>query len=166
VVYKHYVVHPDTVTAAHMGACAAGRQGKFMEFKELFWTRGFGGYKAGDKSALGRETIDKIAADIGLDIDRFNSDIEGGDCAGRIKADMQTLSNFGVNATPSFFINGRFSMFSNPNAFRKLIDEELARVGQSGVAPAEFYESEVMGKGLKQFRSKADATKGAAAEGG
>lgn len=160
-VYKNFVVHPDAVTAAHMGACAAGKQGKFMDFKDRFWVEGFGEYaKSRDASALGRETIDKIAGEIGLDADKFASDIESPECAQRIKADMAELSRFGVNATPSFFINGRFTMFSNPNEFRKLIDDEVKRVESSGVAPADYYATEVLGKGLKKFRSKADAAKG------
>ena len=33
VVYKNMVVHPQVVTKAHLAGCAAGKQGKFVEFK-------------------------------------------------------------------------------------------------------------------------------------
>ena len=32
VVYKNFVVHPDTATDAHLAACAASKQGKIKDF--------------------------------------------------------------------------------------------------------------------------------------
>jgi protein-disulfide isomerase len=160
-VYKHYVVHPDTVTAAHMAACAAGKQGKFLELYKTFWKEGFAKYaETRDPSVMGREALDKMAASIGLDPTKFAGDIESDECSNRLKADMAELSKFGVTGTPSFFINGRFTMFAGPGPFKKMIDEELARVEKSGVPAGEYYEKKVLGEGLDKFRSKADAKGG------
>ena len=160
-VYKHYVVHPKTVTTAHMAACAAGKQGKFMAFKKRFWVDGFGKYaETRDPAHLGRQTIDKIASEIGLDTGKFGADLESDECKNRLQSDMRELSKFGVNGTPSFFVNGRFTMFAGPDQFNKLIDEEIKRVEASGVAPGEYYEKKVLGEGLQKFRSKADAARG------
>jgi protein-disulfide isomerase len=161
VVYKHFVVHPDTATPAHKAACAAGKQGKFMEFKKLFWEKGFGQYaKTRDPSVMSAEAVAKMAAEIGLDTDKFATDVASADCVQRLRQDMQVLSKFGVNATPSFFVNGRFTGFAGPGPFKKLIDEELEKAEKSGVAPRDYYQNVVMRKGLKQFRSKAEAEKG------
>lgn len=159
-VYKNFVVHPDTATVAHKAACAAGKQGKFMEFQTLFWEKGFGEYvRTRDPSVMGREAVDKMAAELGLDMKKFAGDLEGAECAERLKRDMQELSKFGVNATPSFFVNGRFTMFSSRAQLEQIIEDELARVEKSGVPPGEYYQSVVMTKGLEKFRSKADAAK-------
>lgn len=159
-VYKHFVVHPDTATVAHKAACAAGKQGKFVDFMTMFWEKGFGKYvETRDPSAMGREAIDKMAAELGLDMTKFAADLESAACVERLQNDIKELSKFGVNATPSFFVNGRFTMFAGPGPFKKIIDEELAKVEKSGVPPGEYYEKVVMEKGLKEFRSKADAAK-------
>ena len=145
---------------AHRAACAAGEQGKFMEFQKMFWEKGFDQYAATrDASVMNRAAVDKMAAELGLDTARFAADLEGV-CVQRVQQDMRELSKFGVNATPSFFVNGRFTMFAGPGPFKKLIDEELKRVEQSGVPAGQYYEKVVMGEGLKAFRSKADAAKG------
>ena len=34
VVFKNMVVHPQVVTRAHLAGCAAGKQGKFIAYKE------------------------------------------------------------------------------------------------------------------------------------
>ena len=51
---------------------------------------------------------------------------------GRIRA----YQVFGVDATPAFFINGRFLSGAQPQAsFETLIDEELKKARQSGIGP-------------------------------
>lgn len=157
VVYKHFVVHPDTVMDAHLASCAAGKQKKFLQFKKAFWKDGFGEYaKTRDPSKLGKKTIDAIAKKLGLDKGKLESDMKGA-CSEQIKKDMMVLNTFGVSGTPSFFINGKFSMFSGPAAFRQLIDAELAEAAKSGVPADQYYQKVVMDKGLKKFRSKAEA---------
>jgi hypothetical protein len=67
------------------------------------------------------------------------------------------MTKFHVNATPTFFINGKSIDGALPKErFKALIDEQLKVVEQSGVAPGEYYAKVVMAKGEKQFRSKAD----------
>ena len=160
VVYKHFVVHPDTVMGAHVAACAAGKQGKFLEFTHAFWEQGFGEYaKTRDPSKLGEPTIMAIAGQLALDKGKIAAEMKGGECASKIQEDMKILNNFGVSGTPSFFINGKFTMFSDPRTFTAQIDEAIKEVEASGVPAAEYYQKVVMGQGLKTFRSKADAAK-------
>ena len=69
----------------------------------------------------------------------------------------QGLSKFHVNSTPTLFVNGTHVGGALPEQqFRTMIDDKLKRVQASGVAPAEYYQQEIMGKGEKQFRSKKD----------
>jgi hypothetical protein len=70
---------------------------------------------------------------------------------------MQEMSKFHVNATPTFFINGKHVGGALPKAgFKQIIDEQLKLAEQSGVSGAEYYDKVVLAKGEKQFRSKAD----------
>lgn len=156
VVYKDFVVHPDTVLDAHLAGCAANKQGKFKAFKDAFWEKGFRAYaSARDPSMLGKDNILKIAKEAGLDVGKLQSDMSGDECKSKVQGDMEELSKFGVNGTPSFFVNGKFTMFSSPAAFTAMIDKELAEVEASGVPAAEYYQQVVMAKGEKAFKSAA-----------
>jgi protein-disulfide isomerase len=162
VVYMNFVVHPDTVMVAHQYGCAAAKQGKFLAYKKAFWDKGFGAYAASggkDRSALGEDNILAFARGLGLDIDRLKDDSKSAGCRDRISADMTELSKFKVNGTPAFFINGKFIGGGIPkDQFKKIIDERLDAAAKSGVT-GNYYETEIMGKGLTQFRSVRDAKK-------
>jgi predicted DsbA family dithiol-disulfide isomerase len=83
--------------------------------------------------------------------------MEGPVCQALIAKDMEELAKFRVNATPTFFINGKRIGGAVPKEeFKKVIDERLKVAEASGVSGADYYEKEVMGKGEKQFRSKVD----------
>ena len=151
VVYKNMVVHPQVVTKAHLAGCAAGKQGKFVEFKNAWWEKAFANRKFDD------EVINTIAKDIGLDMTKFKADWEGEDCKKLIADDANELAKFHVNSTPTFFINGQHVGGALPKEnFKQIIDEKLKVAQASGVSGAEYYDKEIMGKGEKQFRSKKD----------
>lgn len=159
VVVKHMVVHPQQVQAAHLAACAAGKQGKFFPFYDAFWEKSFTPYAAArDASKLSLEHIMSWAPSVGVDTAKLKTDMESADCQKLIQNDMAELSKFQVNSTPTLFVNGIHVGGALPKeAFKKLIDERLKVVEQSGVSPAEFYEKKVMGEGVPKFRSKAEA---------
>jgi hypothetical protein len=83
--------------------------------------------------------------------------MKSAECQALVQKDMSDLSKFGVGGTPSFFVNGKFTMFSGPQQFKALIDAELATATASGIPAAEYYDKVVMEQGLKTFRSKKDA---------
>jgi protein-disulfide isomerase len=158
VVFKNLVVHPQLVTAAHKAGCAAAKQGKFVPFKNAFWDKAFGPYaSARDASKLGEENIMALAKDVGIDTAKLKTDMESADCKQLVDRDMQELSKFHVNSTPSFFINGKHLGGALPKEqFKAIIDERLKVAEASGVSGGDYYEKEVMGKGEKQFRSAVD----------
>ena len=68
------------------------------------------------------------AADIGLDAARFNACLDSHQYAAVVENDIRMGNDAGVNGTPAFFINGRLISGAQPfEAFKKIIDEELAR---------------------------------------
>ena len=164
VVLMNMVVHPDTVQMAHQYTCAAAKQSKFLEYVDAFWEKGFGAYASSggrDKAALGEDNILKFTGEMGFDTQRLKADANSAECKGRIDADMAELRKFRVNGTPAFFINGKHIGGGIPKQqFKMIIEEKLVIAEKSGVSGAEYYEKEIMGKGVKQFRSKRDAGRG------
>jgi len=158
IVYKNMVVHPQVATSAHLASCAAAKQGKYVPFKNVLWTKGFDAYaSARDPSKLGEDSVIAIAKDAGLDVDKLKADMKSPECQQFIKTDMAELEKFHVNATPTLYVNGTVVGGALPEEqFKELIDKKLALVKQSGVAPVDYYQKEVMAKGEKKFRSKKD----------
>ena len=158
VVYANMVVHPPA-KPAHLASCAAAKQGKYKEFKNAFWEKGFTPYATSathDPALLGEGTIMAIAKDLGLDTARLKSDMDGADCKAQVENDMTELAKFHVNSTPSFFINGKHINGAMPKeGFKQVIDQQLKVAEAKGVS-GNYYEKEIMANGDKQFRSKMD----------
>ena len=148
IVYKQFVVHPQA-QIAHLAACAANKQGKFLEMDKLLW----------DKAFQTRQYDDAHIADLGkeagVDAARFAADMKSQDCQNWLQKDQNELTTFGVGATPSFFINGRFLSGAQPlPAFTQLVDEELAKANQrisAGTPAADYYKTWVIEKGEKKL---------------
>jgi protein-disulfide isomerase len=77
-----------------------------------------------------RVTVEMLAQGLGLDMIRFRADLDSGSARQAIAEDVALARRLGVSATPTFFVNGRPILGSQPVAtFVKVIDEELARAG-------------------------------------
>jgi protein-disulfide isomerase len=145
VVHRSVIVHPQIATYAARAACAAHRQGKFFALDRELWDQAFANRR------FAPAEIDQLAIGVGLAMARFRADVAG-PCVAEVEADQAELARFGVNATPSFFINGRYLAGAQPLAsFAALVDEELAKAEAAvsrGVKPARYYQQEILGKGL------------------
>ncbi len=148
VVYKNMVVHPQVVQKAHQAGCAAGKQGKFNEFRHNWWEIAFKGRKFDDAA------IEEVAKAANIDVAKLKADMDSDECKARVSNDMNELRKFRVNSTPSFFINGtHVGGAIAKDQFKAMIDDKLKEVDKSGVAAGDYYEQVVMGKGEKQFKS-------------
>jgi len=90
-------VHPNTQMASE-AAEAAAAQGMFWPMHELL---------LGHQDALRPPDLNRYAEQLGLDRDRFWSDIHHHRHLGRIEDDVNSADAGGVAGTPSFFINGK-----------------------------------------------------------
>lgn len=155
VVFKNLVVHPQTVTRAHLAGCAASNQGKFIEFYNTFWDKAYKPYQeTRDAKMLSEEAIMSWAPSLGLDTAKLKADMDGAECKALVDADAAELRKFRVNSTPSFFINGSYVAGAlDVDGFKRIIDQKLKIAEASGVSGAEYYDKEVIGKGEKQFRA-------------
>ncbi len=108
---------------AALAAMAADAQGKFWEYHDKLF---------GNPGKLQHDQLLGYARDLKLDMGRFQTDFDNGRYRGRIDADRSEGSALGVTGTPAFFINGRFLSGAKPfEEFQKVIDAELARLGQA-----------------------------------
>jgi len=173
IVYKQLVVHPRNAMAGALAFCAAAKQGKAHEMDVLLWDKGFkarqmdnsdvpppaGADKAQSQKCwdtpAGCANVVGFAQELQLDLDRFKADMKG-PCVQHVQNDMKSLSQFGVAATPGFFINGRFLSGAMPiDNFVALIDEELKQANErirQGTPAAQYYQTWVLDKGLKSLR--------------
>jgi protein-disulfide isomerase len=89
-------VHPHAVQAAE-AAEAAAAQGSFWEMHDRLY-----------ENQRQLETKDLIghARAVGLDVDRFQADLEEHAHEKRVQDDFMSGIRSGVNGTPTFFING------------------------------------------------------------
>jgi protein-disulfide isomerase len=145
IVYKNFVVHPDTATLPALAACAAGAQGKFADMEALLWARGFeaGGYS--------RELVEALAGELKLDQKRFVADLDGTACKAQLARDQEQLARLGVSGTPASFVNGRLVSGAQPReAFEALVDEQLKLANEritAGTPAADYYRVWVLEKG-------------------
>jgi protein-disulfide isomerase len=153
VVSKYIVIHGGPAATAGTYACAAARQGKFTEMKTALWNRLWkmdnGRPQAQPEQAA---NLDAVATAVGLDRDRLARDLES--CQQWLQSGQRELAAVGINATPAFFVNGRPLRERTFAAFDELVSKELARAKDTGVAAADYYEREIVGKGLKQVNSR------------
>ena len=143
VVYKQFVVHPQIATAGALAACAADRQGKFVQLDAMLWDKGYknrqfdkdaGAAEAGGQaqrcweSPEGCPIVVGYAQELGLNVDKFKADMKG-ECQQLVQKDMRELTALGVGSTPTFFINGRGLPAGGiaPQYFDSLIQLELSR---------------------------------------
>jgi Na+/H+ antiporter NhaA len=88
-------VHPSAQRAAE-AAEAAAEQGAFWEMHDLLLEH---------QDALGYRDLVGYAAELGLDVDRFEEDLRTRSGAGRIAQDVDSADLSAVSGTPTFFVN-------------------------------------------------------------
>jgi protein-disulfide isomerase len=114
--------HQHALEAAYT-AEAAGLQGRYWEMHDLLYKEQSNWSNAPDVKQL----FVSYAKMLGLEMDRFETDVAGPTVKARVTADQERGRSLGVNATPSIFINnqGVPPKSLNPTALRAAIDEAL-----------------------------------------
>lgn len=107
--------HPHSCEAA-WAAEAARRQGAFWPYHD--------GLFATDLRA-DEETLRRVAAEVGLDLERFDADRSSEAARAKVAADIDLGIRLGVNATPTVFVNGNPVQRLSPQVLVGLIEREL-----------------------------------------
>jgi protein-disulfide isomerase len=117
-VYRHLPLpmHKDAFGAAQAAFCA-GEQGQFWQMHELLFAKPDG---------LAPDALKGYAARLGLDAGGFARCVESDASRDAVLRDMEEARAAGIQATPTFVLNGK--LISNPRSpaeFKELIDHEL-----------------------------------------
>jgi len=119
-VYRDFPLtfHPNAQLAAEAAQCAH-TQGKFWAYHDKLF---------GNQKELGRESLDKYAADLELDTGKFGQCLDDRQHQPDVLIESQQGGSYGVTGTPAFFINGRFVSGALPfERFSEVIEDELDR---------------------------------------
>jgi protein-disulfide isomerase len=127
IVFREFPLVPTHVhaLAAARSAEAAGLQGKFWEMHDLLYDN----QKVWHEAFDARPIFEDYANRIGLNLEKFRSDISSEAVAQRIFLDGKRAHALGVTGTPTVFMNGREIPFESlaPDKLRALIQAELAK---------------------------------------
>lgn len=131
-IFKHFpltTLHPNAVPGA-IAVEAAGRQNKFFEMADILYERQEQWSSLSDPTAK----FSEYAKELGIDVNKFNTDMKDKAIADAIEAERNEGIKNGVNATPSFYIEGKkIDSPSDIGGFQKIIDEALR--SKSGEVP-------------------------------
>jgi predicted DsbA family dithiol-disulfide isomerase len=128
-------MHPQATIAAQ-AMQAAKRQGKTWEMEEVLFE---------NLRQLSEESILGYAEELGLDMEKFKSDLQSDEITKEVADDLQAGRAAGVRGTPTIMINGmRFRGQRTLEGFKAVIDAELAKANaliDKGTAIEKVYET-------------------------
>lgn len=93
-------IHPNAQLAAE-AAEAADMQAKFWLMHDRLFEH---------QPELSRPRIHQLAREISLDMHRFDQDLDSGEPKRHVEMDRAEGTRAGVQATPTFFVNGRIQI--------------------------------------------------------
>ncbi|MBI3366369.1 thioredoxin domain-containing protein [Candidatus Roizmanbacteria bacterium] len=119
-VYRHYPlfqIHANAMNAAY-AAEAAGKQGNFFEMGDrLFDTQ-----SEWENQSNPKDFFVKLAEELKLDVEKFKKDVDSVEIKQKIDNDLQSGNQGEVNATPTFFLNGKkLDSIRSIDEFKKLL---------------------------------------------
>ena len=124
-VFKNYPLRKHAFAKkAAVAAFAARRQGKFWEYHDLLFENG---------DSLNDEKFRHIARELGLDMERFEKDINDLKIVARINQDIRRGRDMRVRGTPTVFINGNVSRARTLEALEAAVRNELQKTRKGPV---------------------------------
>ncbi len=139
VVFKHLPLsfHEHALPAALAAHCA-GEQGQFWPMHDLLFA---------DGSGLSEAHLQADAQRLGLDLSAWSACRSSDAAARAIDRDVRLAEEVGVEATPTFYVNGYALVGAQPlERFQELVDRELAAAKASGIDRARYYDQVVLGE--------------------
>lgn len=110
-------IHENAFRAAE-AAGAANAQGKFFEYIDVLYQ---------NQKALTDASLEKYAAQIGLNVQKFKADLASGRFSAEIRKDQEDGKFYGINSTPTIFVNGVKLNDLSAEGLKSLIEKALAK---------------------------------------
>ncbi len=119
IAFKHLPLpFHDKAQVAAEASMAANEQGKFWEYHDKLFE---------NQSALDRPSLEKYAAELGLNAAKFKAALDSGKYKKHVEDDAKLAGTIGATGTPTFFVNGKSVVGAVPfDQFKTTIDAELA----------------------------------------
>ena len=108
-------IHENGIRAA-LAANAANAQGKYFEYTEILYTH---------QDTLDDASLKKYAADLGLNAKQFELDFNSEKTSAEVRKDMADGEAYGIDSTPTIFINGAKSRDLSVEGFKAAIERAL-----------------------------------------
>jgi protein-disulfide isomerase len=114
-VFKHFPIDSHAYArGAALAALAAHEQGKFWEMHDRLFAAG---------GRVDRQGALRVAGELGLDVRRFERDLDSPELAERLELDRQDGLAAGLTGTPTFYVNGRRLRQASGAGFQQAIRE-------------------------------------------
>ena len=125
VTFREYpLVKHTRAPAAARAAEAAGLQARFWEMHDALYSSRLVWLQASDT----RAALISVAAQVGLDMERFQKDMDGEEVTSRIAADHDRVASLELDRTPTVYINGdRFAGSLTVEGLHAAIDAALGK---------------------------------------
>ena len=120
-VVKHFpLANHKYAHKAATAALAANVQGKFWEFHNKLFK---------NYNVINDTKIQDIAKELGIDIEKFNKDMQSPAIKSLIARDMNNGRQIGIRGTPTVFINGKTLKNRSLQGIYQVIEAELKKTG-------------------------------------
>ncbi|MBI3420557.1 MAG: DsbA family protein [Candidatus Sungbacteria bacterium] len=125
-VYRHFAfLGPESEWAAEASECA-NEQRRFWDYHDYLYMHQ-GGENQG---AFAKDNLKRFAKELSLNTDQFARCLDTEKYLPKVRKDTKDAQQFGVNATPSSFVNGKLLQGALPFAeFDEAIQAALAQSG-------------------------------------
>ncbi|MEP6944558.1 MAG: thioredoxin domain-containing protein [Acidobacteriota bacterium] len=110
-------IHENAFRAA-LAAGAANLQGKFFDYSEILYTH---------QDALDAASLKKYAAELGLNAKQFELDFNSEKVAAEVRKDIADGKGYGINSTPTIYINGIKARDLSVAGFKAAIERALKK---------------------------------------
>ncbi len=136
VVYREYpVIGTQLTEKIALAALCLNEQGKYWDYADLLWPNQSAirtGMLTADGTAIDENStiLAEYAEIVEADLEAYNTCVAEGRYNDEVQADLQTGYSFGINGTPTFYINGKPIIGSQPiETFMDEIDTQLIALG-------------------------------------
>jgi protein-disulfide isomerase len=125
--YKSFVIEGQSTRDAANAAYCAADQGRFWDYYDVLFSRSG---SAQPQVVFAKSALKDYGVQIGLDATKFGRCVDSGQHTPEVQAQHNEGVARGVQATPSFFINGKKIEGAAPYAdFKAMIDSALQTAG-------------------------------------